>query len=169
MRILICLWTLTLLAALAWAEGDYIYTYGQRSGRFTGPAFNGGIIDVVGCSGQAGSCRNNPAKQCVKSCGPLPQGQYRIGPMQVFKGMQNCYALTQISGDACGRNGFLIHGGSCSANPSEGCIVISDPNVRYKIKGGGLLNVVETHMDMNFTKFAMNTTVVEEKNTTLVV
>ena len=43
------------------------------------------------------------------------------------------------------RDGFLIHGGdgtTCAAgNPSDGCIVIEDENIRYKIKGGGTLFV----------------------------
>ena len=38
-----------------------------------------------------------------------------------------------ISGDACGRSGFLIHGGNCAGDPSEGCIIIQDPNIRYKV------------------------------------
>jgi len=42
----------------------------------------------------------------------------------------------------CGRSGFLIHGGACSGNPSEGCIVIEDQNIRYKIKSGASLKVV---------------------------
>jgi len=120
----------------------FVYTYHQSSGQFSGPAFDGGNINVRGCSGQAGSCRNNCGCQCQRSVGPLPRAQYRIGSMQTFKGMPNCYPLSPISGNMCGRSGFLIHGGSCSANPSEGCIVISDANVRYKIKGGGTLNVV---------------------------
>lgn len=121
--------------------GAYAYTYSQSTGRFTGPAFNGGSINVVGCSGAAGSCRNNPSCQCQKNVGPLPQGGYAISSMMTFKGMPYCYVLTQTSGNACGRSGFLIHGGSCSANPSEGCIVISDQNTRYLIKGGGTLTV----------------------------
>ena len=56
--------------------------------------------------------------------------------------MEHCYVLSTIDGDMCGRGGFLIHGGSCtSGNPSIGCIVIEDVNVRYKIRGGGHLQV----------------------------
>jgi hypothetical protein len=43
----------------------------------------------------------------------------------------------------CGRSGFLIHGGGCSSNPSEGCIVIEDQNVRYMIKSGATLTVID--------------------------
>jgi hypothetical protein len=124
------------------APNGFVYTYHQRSGQFSGPGFDGSYINVVGCSGET-SCggRNNPSKQCVKNCGPLPEGSYAISAEQVYHGMPHCYVLSQTSGDSCGRGGFLIHGGSCSADPSTGCIVIQDPNVRYKIKGGGSVNV----------------------------
>jgi len=123
------------------AENDFVYAYSQSSGHFEGPAYDGGHISVTGCSGRAGHCRNNPSCQCQVAVGPLPRGTYRLSQEVVFKGMVHCYALTQIAGDACGRSGFLIHGGSCSADPSEGCIVISDANVREKIKGGGSMVV----------------------------
>lgn len=121
--------------------GAFAYAYSQSSGRFSGPAFNGGYINTVGCSGQKGSCRNNPSCQCQRSVGPLPQGGYKLSSMMTFKGMPYCYVLTMTSGSACGRSGFLIHGGNCAGNPSEGCIVIQDQNTRYLIKGGGTLTV----------------------------
>ena len=37
---------------------------------------------------------------------------------------------------------FLIHGGNCGGNPSEGCIVIESESIRYKIKSGATLKVV---------------------------
>eukprot|EP00931_Biecheleriopsis_adriatica_P007305 TRINITY_DN108607_c0_g1_i1.p1 TRINITY_DN108607_c0_g1~~TRINITY_DN108607_c0_g1_i1.p1 ORF type:complete len:219 (+),score=34.53 TRINITY_DN108607_c0_g1_i1:57-659(+) len=130
-------------------ETDFLYEYGQSTGHFKGPGFDGSVIDVVGCSGIKDSrgCRNNPAKQCEKSCGPLPRGDYRLSKEITYKGMPHCYALTQISGDSCGRSGFLIHGGSCEKAPTpehpqtNGCIIIEDVNIRYKIKGGGKLTV----------------------------
>lgn len=81
--------------------------------------------------------------QCQVSVGPLPQGTYTLGNMYTFKGMPYCYDLyPSSSNNMCGRSGFLIHGGGCSGNPSEGCIVIEDQNVRYKIKSGATLHVV---------------------------
>ena len=47
------------------------------------------------------------------------------------------------SGDMCGRAGFLIHGGDCAGNPSEGCIVISDTATRHRIQHGTILQVTE--------------------------
>jgi len=49
------------------------YTYSQSSGRFQGKAYDGGYIDVVGCSGASGACRNNPSCQCKVDIGPLPR------------------------------------------------------------------------------------------------
>jgi hypothetical protein len=57
----------------------------KRLGPFC-QAFNGGTISVTGCSGSAGSCRNNPAAQCKKSCGPLPRGTYRLSADMTYKG-----------------------------------------------------------------------------------
>lgn len=120
------------------------YTYSQSGHHFYGTAYDGTYIDTKGCcSGQSGSCRNNPDCQCKVSVGPLPQGSYSLSNMMTFKGMNYCYELyPSSSNNMCGRSGFLIHGGSCSGNPSEGCIVIEDENTRYKIKSGATLKVI---------------------------
>ena len=123
---------------------SYLYTYSQSGHHFYGPAYDGTYIDTTGCcSGQSGSCRNNPSCQCQVSVGPLPQGTYSLGNMMTFKGMPYCYELYPASSNSmCGRSGFLIHGGGCSGNPSEGCIVIENESTRYKIKSGATLKVV---------------------------
>jgi len=123
---------------------SYLYTYSQSGHHFSGPAYDGSYIDTTGCcSGQSGSCRNNPSCQCQVSVGPLPQGTYSLGNMMTFKGMPYCYELYPSSSNSmCGRSGFLIHGGGCSGNPSEGCIVIENESTRYKIKSGATLKVV---------------------------
>ena len=120
------------------------YTYSQSKHHFSGAGFDGSKIDTYGaCSGAAGSCRNNPSCQCKPNVGPLPQGTYTLGNMMEFHGMPYCYELFPDSGtNMCGRSGFLIHGGGCSGDPSEGCIVIEDQNIRYKIKSGATLKVV---------------------------
>ncbi len=121
------------------------YTYSQSQHHFYGTGYDGSWIDTYSaCSGQSGSCRNNPSCQCQKSVGPLPQGTYTLGNMYTFKGMPYCYDLyPSASNNMCGRSGFLIHGGSCSGNPSEGCIVIESESTRYKIKSGSTLKVVQ--------------------------
>jgi hypothetical protein len=120
------------------------YTYSQSKHHFYGNAYDGTYIDTTGCcSGQSGSCRNNPDCQCKVSIGPLPQGTYSLSNMMTFKGMPYCYELyPSSSNNMCGRSGFLIHGGSCSGNPSEGCIVIENESTRYKIKSGATLKVI---------------------------
>jgi hypothetical protein len=118
------------------ASPNNAYTYSQSSGRF-----NGGGISVTGCSGRRGNCRNNPSCQCQRNVGPLPRGNYRIGGRQTFRGMVNSYALAPAGAAMCGRSGFLIHGGGCQADPSEGCIVISDAGTRGRIVPGGTLTV----------------------------
>jgi len=123
---------------------SYVYTYSQSGHHFYGPAYDGSNIDTgCCCSGQSGSCRNNPSCQCQVSVGPLPRGTYSLGNMMTFKGMPYCYELYPSSSNSmCGRSGFLIHGGACSGNPSEGCIVIESETTRYKIKSGATLKVV---------------------------
>ena len=153
---------LLVLASLAVASADFMfsydapptkdlllnatspYTYSQSAHRFSGTGYDGSTIDTTGCcSGQSGSCRNNPSCQCQVSVGPLPQGVYTLGNMMTFKGMPYCYELyPSASNSMCGRSGFLIHGGSCSGNPSEGCIVIENESTRYKIKSGSSLKVI---------------------------
>ena len=120
------------------------YTYSQSAHHFYGTGYDGSYIDTTGCcSGQSGSCRNNPSCQCQVSVGPLPQGSYTLGNMMTFKGMPYCYELYPASTNSmCGRSGFLIHGGGCSGNPSEGCIVIESETTRYKIKSGASLKVI---------------------------
>lgn len=54
------------------------YTYSQSSGRFHGKAYDGGYIDVTGCSGAQGSCRNNPRCQCDRDVGPLPRATFVV-------------------------------------------------------------------------------------------
>lgn len=120
------------------------YTYVVASAHFYGTAFDGSWIDTWNCCcGQSGSCRNNPSCNCQISVGPLPAGWYTLGNMYTFKGMPYCYDLYPDSSNyMCGRSGFLIHGGNCGGNPSEGCIVIPDDNTRYMIKSGATLQVI---------------------------
>jgi hypothetical protein len=61
------------------------YTYSQSGHHFYGTGYDGTYIDTYGCcSGQSGSCRNNPSCQCKVSVGPLPQGTYTLGNMMTF-------------------------------------------------------------------------------------
>ena len=49
---------------------DFVYTYSQSAARFRGPAYDGGTIDVVGCSGMQESCPSGGGE--VKQQLPIP-------------------------------------------------------------------------------------------------
>jgi hypothetical protein len=53
--------------------------------------------------------------------------------------------MPQASTNACGRTGFLIHGGQ-SATASEGCIIVNNPGHRRTIwdSGDHVLEVVDS-------------------------
>ena len=131
--------------------------YSQSSGHFYGTGFDGSYIDTYGCSGQSGSCRNNPSCQCQgiiwiglfyefvwlltylnSECRPIASRHLYIGQHESLQRHELLVsvlyaAFTETlpcsysydlypaaSNSMCGRSGFLIHGGSCSGNPSEG-------------------------------------------------
>ncbi|MCT4711319.1 DUF2778 domain-containing protein [Enterobacteriaceae bacterium H11S18] len=75
--------------------------------------------------------KNDPAFECVKDKGPLPRGKYTISePFYHHRTRAWTLRLTpDTSNNMCGRDGFLIHGGS-SAHPggaSNGCIIATLP------------------------------------------
>lgn len=86
----------------------------------------------VGCyAGGDGAARpdakNNPEFQDVHNVGPLPQGQYTIGPLHTVPHMGPCMPLTpEPANSMFGRAGFFVH----LDNPahvgasSDGCIVV---------------------------------------------
>jgi hypothetical protein len=37
-------------------SSDFVYTYSQSAAQFKGPAYDGGTIDVIGCSGMKEDC-----------------------------------------------------------------------------------------------------------------
>jgi hypothetical protein len=55
-----------------------MYTYSQPTGILT----RNGATAGQGYSGH-GAGRNNPAMQAARDMGPIPQGQYKIGPPMV--------------------------------------------------------------------------------------
>jgi len=70
---------------------------------------------------------NNPNMCSLHFIGPLPLGEYSIGPFTSHPEVgENSAQLTQISGESYGRSDFFIHGpGSVDPlNSSEGCIVV---------------------------------------------
>lgn len=88
---------------------------------------------------------NNSALERIPNVGPVPQGNYTIGP-------QRTITITTSSGTVLpgamrlapdgsnwmlGRSGFIIHGGNMqSRTSSEGCI-IQPPSIRDQIGNSG--------------------------------
>lgn len=118
------------------------WKYSQSRGQLT---WNGQVISV-GYSGR-GPGRNNPQMEHLRNTGPIPRGQYGIGPARTHatKGPVTM-ALTPVGHTARGRTAFLIHGDSRNhpGDASEGCIILSlDVRRRISVSGDTTLQVVE--------------------------
>jgi len=113
------------------------WTYSQSTGNLTDPA---GEIRGQGYSGN-GSDLDRPAGQGDVGHGPIPQGDWTIGPFFDAPGGKGPIVahLTPNEGTDClGRSGFMIHGDNRAANhtASEGCIILSH-TLRMLIQGSG--------------------------------
>lgn len=96
--------------------------YRQSTGQLTDPA---GKHITFGYSGHAAGV-NNPAMQAVPFVGPIPAGEYRIGPAYRHPKLGRCVMnLEPVGHDAEGRLYFRLHGDNSRMNRtgSEGCIV----------------------------------------------
>ena len=108
------------------------WTYSQS----TGQLHHNGVLIGTGYSG-AGllpiNGRNNPAMQNIANQGPIPTGQYQIGPSynHPHKG-PTVMNLTPVGHNALGRSGFMIHGNNIQNNASQGCIILG-PAIRQQI------------------------------------
>jgi len=104
--------------------------YSQSTGIITLP-------DGTMFQGHAGHGQglNNPAEQSTHAIGPLPQGQYSLGPWQDGSEYSAADArlgpfVSRLTPDPdntmFGRDGFFFHGGNNSNPPtdSDGCIVL---------------------------------------------
>jgi hypothetical protein len=105
-----------------------MWTYSQT----TGALAHGGCAFGTGYSGH-GKGLDNPAMEAVHSVGPLPRGQWRIGPWHDHPRLGPCVAaLMPLGHDAHGRSAFFIHGDNRAADhtASDGCIVFA-PTLRH--------------------------------------
>jgi hypothetical protein len=112
----------------------------------TGALAREGQIFGRGYSG-AGEHRNDPRAEALRNEGPIPRGEYGIGP--VYDSEMHgpvCMRLIPRAGtDTHGRDGFLIHGDSVRApgSASHGCIVLPRSlRVGISTSGDQLLRVV---------------------------
>ena len=99
------------------------------------------VLKGTGFSGARGDHRDNPDSQHVKNQGPIPRGRYTIGKRRSTKSdgitiLDNLPLAPDSANDMGGRSGFLIHGGSRTGNPSQGCIILSKA-IRDEIESSG--------------------------------
>lgn len=112
------------------------WSYSQTSGQLNwNSVYIGTGYAGAGLSAETG--RNNPAMQNVPNQGPIPTGQYQIGPAynHPHKG-PTCMNLTPVGHNALGRSGFMIHGNNVQNDASQGCIILG-PQIRQQIANSG--------------------------------
>jgi|GEM_PF-487572 len=98
--------------------------YQQSTGRLTDPM---GELVGIGYSGN-GIGLNNPKLQGTPMEGPIPQGDYEIGPAHTHPRLGALAMALTPRGDQelFGRSGFFIHGDNqlMDHTASEGCIIL---------------------------------------------
>lgn len=102
-----------------------MWTYQQGTGRLS----RNEQPVAIGYSG-FGEGKNNPALQGVPDIGPIPRGDYTIGPPECVDvpGPHGPYVLRLTPHQPVGgRDGFLIHGDSIEhpGQASHGCIILA--------------------------------------------
>jgi hypothetical protein len=120
-----------------------MWIYSQRTGELYWEHPPVRELIGTGYSG-AGSLKNDPAMQCISDLGPIPRGEYTIGPIGAYGPggvLKSALPLTpDPSNDMCSppRSNFLIHGDSAQ-HPgwaSGGCIIMA-LSIRQKISQSG--------------------------------
>lgn len=102
-----------------------MWTYNSASGALS----RLGVIEGYGYSGN-GSGLNTPAMAVVPCVGPIPSGEWTIGPFfddMGDKGPLVCHLTPVFDTDTHDRSGFMIHGDNAAMDhtASEGCIILS--------------------------------------------
>ncbi len=105
------------------------WKYDQSSGELS---YNGQVIGV-GYAG-FGIGKNNPEMEHMMDVGPIPKGEYHIGP--AYKSSTGLGPLVMdldpVGHNALGRTLFRIHGDNATGTASEGCIIMPR-NAREKV------------------------------------
>jgi RHS repeat-associated protein len=115
------------------------WVYSQSTGRLSYVDADGNSTYVGSGYSGYGPGLNNPAMQNVQNIGPLPQGDYTIGPQQDNGSLRQSMRLTpNPSNQMFNRWGFLIHGPHDHDNhdSSNGCPVLNK-SIRDKIASSG--------------------------------
>jgi len=117
------------------------WKYDQSSGELR---YNSALIGT----GYAGSGvgKNNPKMEHVVDVGPIPKGEYKIGPpYKSATGLGPIVMdLDPVGHNALGRTLFRIHGDNSTGTASEGCIIMPR-SVRDKVSNSQdrILEVVD--------------------------
>jgi RHS repeat-associated protein len=122
------------------------WIYQQSTGRIYHQPDTGGPPAPLGTGYSGGGTGlNNPAMQNTRNVGPIPQGNWTIGPQQtnvtnIGRRLPGSMRVTPAPGTT-NRTGFLIHGGDLRRrNSSTGCIVLP-PRTRNRIGTSGDRNL----------------------------
>ena len=98
--------------------------YSQSKGEWTDDQ---GEVIVSGCYAGRGQYKNNPGEDATHGLGPLPRGQYTIGPLHTIPHLGPAMALTPApTNEMHGRWGFFAHldNPAHPGDSSDGCIVV---------------------------------------------
>lgn len=102
-----------------------MWTYSQNTGDLLDPKGN---KVGTGYSGN-GPGLNNPAMESVADVGPIPKGNYSIGPPYVHptEGPYVMNLIPMLGTDTLGRSAFHIHGDNIKMDhsASKGCIILN--------------------------------------------
>lgn len=109
-----------------------VWMYKQSTGQLS----RGGTLVGIGYSGY-GAGLDNPKMQGQSCVGPIPQGNYTIGPTHTPVDHLGPFALPLYAdpgNQMFGRFGFFIHGDNSATNytASNGCIVL-ELSIRQQI------------------------------------
>lgn len=109
------------------------WTYEQATGELT----RDGAFVGTGYSG-TGMGRDNTAFEATEGVGPIPRGQYTIGPVRNSARLGPCVMNLEPSlmTDTFGRSLFRIHGDNRRNDASHGCIILG-PLIRQAIADSG--------------------------------
>jgi hypothetical protein len=100
-----------------------MWIFEQRTGRLYA---DGGTLVGTGYAGAVdGDGKNNPDMQAVHDIGPIPCGDYTIGPAHTHPklGFVTMNLTPDPTNEMFGRADFRIHGDTPEHDASEGCIV----------------------------------------------
>lgn len=103
------------------------WIYEQGTGRFL---HRDGASTRLVATGYAGApaCLNDPSKDHIRQCGPLPKGSYRLRVLEHPRfAAPAIFCEPEKGNQMFGRSGFYIHGDNRHGNrtASTGCIILS--------------------------------------------